>query len=35
MDEWTDESTGVFARVCVRVRADMCVWCGLQVFFVG
>lgn len=40
MHEWMDgqmngrmdESTGVFARVCVRVRADVCV-CGLQVFF--
>lgn len=29
-----DESTGVFPRcVRVRVRADMCVWCGLQVVF--
>lgn len=30
MHEWTDESTGVFSRVCVCAR--MCV-CGLQVFF--
>lgn len=28
MDEWTDESTGVFPRcVRVRVRADVCVGC--------
>lgn len=31
MNERTDESTGVFARVCVR--ADVCVCVGCKSFF--
>lgn len=31
MDEWTDESAGVFARVCVCAR--MCVSVGCKSFF--
>lgn len=31
MDEWTDESTGVFARVCLR--ADVCVLWAASLFF--